>query len=73
MGPNIASIDPENNLMVPLYRPRRQQWREQFAAGADGTIRGLTAEGRATVQVMGMNDEEQVRLRAFLFRRGWRP
>ena len=72
-GPNIASVDPETNLIVPLYHPRRQPWREQFSALADGTIHGLTAEGRATVQLTGMNDEERVRLRALLFRRGWRP
>ena len=69
-GPNIASIDPETNLVVPLYHPRRHQWREHFSVESDGAINGLTAEGRATAQLMEMNDEDRVHLRALLLRRG---
>jgi HNH endonuclease len=72
-GPNIASIDPETDLIVALYHPRRHTWREHFSVAADGTLKGLTAEGRATVQLMDMNDEDRVRLRAFLSRRGRYP
>ncbi len=71
-GPNIASIDPEAHLIVPLYHPRRQVWREHFSTEPDGTIHGHTAEGRTTVQLMEMNDEDRVRLRALLLRRGRR-
>ena len=69
-GPNIASIDPNTNLVVPLYHPRRHQWREHFSVESDGAINGLTAEGRATTQLMDMNEEARVHLRAFLLRRG---
>jgi hypothetical protein len=72
-GPNIASIDPETNLVVPLYHPRRHSWREHFSVDSHGTINGLTAEGRATVQLMDMNDEDRVRLRAALLRRRRHP
>lgn len=72
-GPNIASIDPETNLIVSLYHPRQQSWREHFSTESDGTIHGQTAEGRTTVQLVEMNDEDRVRLRALLFRRGRRP
>lgn len=69
-GPNIASIDPESGLLVALYHPRHHAWREHFAISKDGTIRGLTPEGRATVLVLAMNDEDRVRLRAILVRQG---
>lgn len=73
-GPNIASIDPETNAIVALYHPRRQPWREHFALASDGaTLHGLTPEGRATVELLGMNDEDRARLRALLVRRGFRP
>jgi hypothetical protein len=71
-GPNIASIDPNTRLVSALYHPRRHAWREHFAV-AEATIIGLTAEGRTTVELMDMNNEERVRLRGMLLRRGWRP
>lgn len=72
-GPNIASIDPESGLVVALYHPRRHVWREHFSVATDGIIKGLTAEGRATVLVLAMNEEDRVRLRALLTRRGRYP
>ncbi|XYH99815.1 HNH endonuclease [Sorangium sp. So ce1128] len=72
-GPNIASIDPESKLVVQLYHPRRHAWREHFVTESNGIINGLTAEGRATVQLLDMNDEVRARLRAFLLRRGRHP
>jgi hypothetical protein len=69
-GPNIASIDPETGAVVSLYHPRRCTWREHFSLAADGTISGLTAAGRATVQLLEMNEQERMRLRAMLLRRG---
>ncbi|WP_438006242.1 HNH endonuclease [Sorangium sp. So ce321] len=72
-GPKFASIDPETRLVVPLYHPRHPSWGEHFAAASNGSINGLTAEGRATVQLLDMNHEDRARLRAFLLRRGRHP
>jgi hypothetical protein len=69
-GPNIASIDPETNLLVPLFHPRRQSWREHLSLGQDGRLYGVTPEGRATVQLMDMNEMARVTLRSLLLRRG---
>lgn len=44
-GPNIASVDPETRMIVPLYHPRRQLWREHFSANIDGTMSGAKAGG----------------------------
>jgi len=71
-GPNIASIDPNTRLVSALYHPRRHVWREHFAV-VEAAIIGVTPEGRTTVELMDMNNEERVRLRGVLLRRGWRP
>ena len=72
-GPNIASIDPETEQLVALYHPRSHAWREHFGTTTDGHIRGLTAEGRATVLVLAMNEDDRVRLRTLLIRQGRYP
>jgi hypothetical protein len=72
-GPDIASIDPATGILVALYHPRYHSWREHFTVAIDGAIQGLTAEGRATVQLLDMNGEDRVRLRALLLRRNRYP
>lgn len=72
-GPNIASIDPETGFLVALYHPRRHAWREHFSLDPDGTIKGLTSEGRATVELLDMNDNDRVRIRALLLQRRSNP
>jgi hypothetical protein len=71
-GPNIASIDPDTSAVTALYHPRRHSWLEHFAT-VDARITGLSPEGRATVQLMDMNNPDRVLLREALLRRGWRP
>jgi hypothetical protein len=61
-GPNIASLDPESSALVPLYHPRRDLWREHFTWQATIVV-GLTATGRATVQLLAMNEWQRVELR----------
>ena len=69
----IEASDPGESAIVPLFHPRRHSWREHFSVGQDGRLDGLTPEGRATVQLMDMNDMERVHLRSLLLQRGWRP
>ena len=61
-GPNIASLDPASGDLVPLFHPRRERWTDHFAW--EGTlIVGGTAIGRATAQLLAMNDWERVEVR----------
>ena len=39
-GPNLTSIDPETNAVVPLFNPREDIWGDHFAVR-----RGVDAEG----------------------------
>lgn len=61
------SRDPLTGTSVALFRPRVQIWAEHFAWSRDGLrIMGLTACGRATIEVFHLND-----LRLIQARRIW--
>lgn len=68
-GPNIASIDPQTNVVVALYHPRAQIWTQHFQL-VEARIMGLTPEGRATVALLDANSEDRVRMREILLGRG---
>lgn len=58
-GSDLSSIDPLERVIVPLFNPRTQIWTEHF--GIKGTqIIGLDSVGRATVELLRLNDEEHL-------------
>lgn len=64
-GPNIAGRDPASHQLVPLFHPRKDAWSAHFQfEGA--RIVGKTAVGRMTVELLVMNAEELLALRAEL-------
>ena len=73
-GPNLAGIDPESGDTVPLFNPRKDEWANHFdlslssVAGPGIEIKGRTSTGRATLRVLGMNDEMRRVLRYELWR-----
>lgn len=67
-GPNISGVDPRSGLIVPLFHPRRELWSDHF--GFDGEwIVGATPTGRATVDVLQMNDSRRRQLRMLILKR----
>ena len=71
---NVAGADPASGLRVPLFHPRQQIWAEHFAWSSDGVrIIGLTAGGRATVEVLQLNNNLAVTVRRNWVRAGWHP
>jgi 5-methylcytosine-specific restriction endonuclease McrA len=62
-GPNLTGIDPETNQIVPLFNPRRDTHSDHFEARGI-FIAGLTPMGRATVNVLAMNSDDQLAIRA---------
>ena len=64
-GPNLTGIDTLTGGVVPLFHPRRDQWKDHFVL-QDSRIEGTTAAGRVTVHVLAMNDTRRVELRAEL-------
>jgi HNH endonuclease len=68
-GPNLSSVDPTTGQVVRLFNPRQDRWVVHFVfQGA--VIVGLTPEGRATVELLKMNEPKRVRTRATLIARG---
>lgn len=63
---DLAGFDPETNILTPLYNPREQVWDDHFMLQFDMRIQGLTPEGRTTVRVLQMNDEDRVENRQIL-------
>lgn len=62
-GPNPAAYDPETDALVPLFNPRLNSWEEHFEMRGY-LVFGLTPIGRATVQLLAMNDENRLEMRA---------
>ena len=68
-GPNLTGVDPVTGELAPLFHPRRNRWEEHFAF-QNTRIEGLTPTGRATVQLLAMNDARRLELRLELLARG---
>jgi hypothetical protein len=68
-GPNIATRDPQDGALMPLFNPRLEYWSTHFRlVGAE--IIGLTPIGRGTGTLLRFNDEQRVLLREELLRQG---
>ena len=61
-GPNLTSIDPDTEAIVPLFNPRADRWDDHFEL-REGHVYGKTAVGRATVRLLIMNAPRRVELR----------
>ncbi len=62
-GPNLTGIDPHSGEIAALFHPRRDRWSDHFAF-EEARIAGISAVGRATVEVLNMNDARRLELRA---------
>lgn len=64
-GPNLSSIDPDTQQLVPLFNPRTDLWDECFDLEGP-VIVGRNPVGRATARLLAMNDDVRVEMRAEL-------
>lgn len=71
-GPNIAGIDPSTSEITRLFHPRQDVWDEHFQWDGPELI-GLTAIGRATIDVLAINLPERVEHRRLLLAAGVWP
>jgi hypothetical protein len=67
-GPNLTGLDPVTGELVPLFHPRRDRWGEHFLFRGV-RLQGRSPAGRATVQVLAMNDTRRIELRSELLAR----
>lgn len=68
-GPNLAGIDFNTGILVPLFHPRQDRWADHFAWNG-ALLNGLTPTGRVTVLVLQMNRADSVLVRQSLLQEG---
>ena len=69
-GPNLSGL--LDDKIVPLFHPRRQIWARHFEW--DGpTLVGKTLCGKATINVLNINDPRRIRMRQILIDEGRFP
>lgn len=64
-GPNLSGIDPKTGRLTRLFHPRRHKWPHHFQYQR-GTLIGLTAIGRTTIDVLRINLPNLVAIRELL-------
>jgi HNH endonuclease len=63
----VEAIDPVTGKTVPLYNPRKQQWKDHFTWDETySKVIGLSPTGRATVERLCLNRDGLVNLREVL-------
>lgn len=61
-GPNISGIDYTTKRLTPLFNPRRDRWSDHFV-WQGSRLKGLTPIGRVTIDVLGINHAEALKVR----------
>lgn len=69
---NATGYDPETDDLVPLFNPRKDEWEEHFFWEGPLLV-GKTPVGRATIDVLNINEPICVDQRAYLMEAGIFP
>jgi hypothetical protein len=71
-GPNLTGIDPDSGQVVALFHPRRDRWEDHFRwSGA--LLVAVSMVGRATIDVLAINEPANVNAREALIAEGRFP
>jgi len=71
-GPNVAGYDPETGVLTPLFNPLVDDWKVHFH-WRGGILIGQTPAGRATIDVLRVNDPDCIEQRQELIEVGLFP
>ena len=71
-GPNASGYDGVTGRLVRLFNPRRDRWQEHFAWRGPVLV-GKTPRGRATIDVLSINDADRIEHRHRLIELGEFP
>jgi hypothetical protein len=71
-GAKLTACDPRSGDQAPLFHPRAHRWQDHFRWSGFRII-GRSATGRATVELLRMNREIALSIRAEEARLGRRP
>ena len=65
----VEAFDAVTSAFVPLFHPRRDGWNDHFRWSADSLqVEGISAIGRATIEMLQLNRRGVVNLRRVLMR-----
>ena len=65
-GSDLAGLDPDTGKLTQFFNPRVNAWKDHFDMKA-GRVIAKSAQGRTTLWVFRMNDDERVRCRSLAF------
>jgi hypothetical protein len=68
-GPNIAGWSSEKQAIVRLFHPRQDSWHDHFRWDGARLI-GITEVGKATIDVLRINDPAALAFRSLLLQLG---
>ncbi len=71
-GSDLASLDPLNNEIVPLFHPRKDSWAMHFSLQG-AIIQPITPQGRVTVKLLQLNNPDRIDERTILIAIGRYP
>ena len=64
-GANVAGYDPDSDELCPLFNPRTDRWTQHFEWNGP-RLKGKTAIGRTTIDVLRINATDRVEHRKLL-------
>lgn len=71
---HTTAIDPQTRESVPLFHPQQELWEKHFSWNIEATeLIGLTAIGRATIELLKINRPQMVRVRKMWVKMGEHP
>ena len=68
-GTDLTAFDPVTGVVVSLFNPRLQTWAEHFSL-SEALVVGQTPTGRATVNLLRLNDPRRIKHRRALIKAG---
>lgn len=67
-GPNISTYDFDEEKIIGLYNPRKDNWSEHFVLQPDGLISSKSTVGKGTIRLLRLNFAPLVDQRATLYK-----
>ena len=72
-GTDLGTILENEDVLVRLFHPRKQDWFDHFEVSEDGILVPKTEIGQATIKVLELNDVNRVLERIDLIKAGLFP
>lgn len=72
-GSDLGTILDDEDMLIRIFHPRKQDWFAHFSVSNDGHINPLTDIGRSTIKLLDLNEDDRVLERLDLIKTGRFP